>query len=94
MGRSTMADDTFEFTFLISFNQNVPEWAFEKVGLYRGVITAEAVELLAGPASPHRTLREAFEDIEGAAKNIAGEKVKRAAGVITEPVLVEANDVL
>lgn len=88
-----MADDTFEFTFLISFDQRVPDWACEKVGLYRGVITAEAVERLAGPASPHRTLREAFEDIEGAAKNIAGEKVRRAAGAITEPVLVEASDV-
>lgn len=88
-----MAEETFEFTFLISFDQSVPQWAWEKVGLYRGVITAEAVERLAGPASPHRTLRDAFNDIEGAAKNIAGEKVKRASGAISEPIVVEASDV-
>ncbi len=88
-----MADDTFEFSFLISFDQNVPKWAWEKVGLYRGVITAEAVERLAGPPTSHRTLRDAFNDIEGAAKNIAGEKVKRASGVIAEPVVVEASDI-
>ena len=88
-----MADNTFEFSFLISFNQNVPEWAWEKVGLYRGVITAEAVERLAGPVGPHRTIQDAFNDIEGAAKDIAGEKVKRASGVIAEPVVVEASDI-
>lgn len=88
-----MADDTFEFCFLISFNQDVPKWAWEKVGLYRGVITAEAVKKLAGLASPHRALHDAFQDIEGAAKSIAGEKVKRASGAIAEPVVVDASDI-
>lgn len=95
MGRSTMADESYEFEFLITFDgPQVPEWVWKKVGLYRGRMTPAAIEKLAGPAAASRSLRDRFNDVVGAAKIIAEAKVKAAEGALPEPVLVDVDDVV
>ncbi|WP_294211354.1 hypothetical protein [uncultured Sphingomonas sp.] len=88
-----MAKEAFDFDFAISFNEQIPEWAWNKAGLYRGRISVEAVEKLAGPARPPRSLADNFNDIVGAAKNLAGEKVKRAQGALSEPIIIDIDDI-